>query len=94
METFDSQKLVRKFLPFFSENKNIKAIGVSESTIDDASNRAIDYKMVGNLTKLETYFIWNNGEINEIEPGAFKGTNNLNSLSLKNNKIHELKSFT
>ena len=35
-----------------------------------------------------------NREINEIEPGAFKGTNNLNYLSLKNNKIHELKSCT
>ena len=94
LKNFISQKLGMKFLPFFSENKNIIAISVSESTIEDVSNRAIDYKMVGNLTKLVTYFTWNNGEINEIELGAFKGTNNLNSLSVKNNKIHELKSCT
>ena len=63
------------------------------TVLEDVSNRAIDYRMVGNLTKLVS-FGWNNSEINEIEPGAFKGTNNLIALSLENNKIRELKSCT
>ena len=93
LKSFYSANLSMKFIPFFSENKNIEIIIVFDSVLEDVSNRAIDYRMVGNLTKLVS-FIWNNGEINEIEPGAFKDTNNLNSLSLGNNKIHELKSCT
>ena len=93
LENFDSSKFGMKFLPFFSENKNIEEIRVSHSVYEDVSNRAIDYKMVGNLTKLFS-FTWENSEINEIEPGAFKDTNNLKYLSLRKNKIHELKSCT
>ena len=93
LNSFGSAKLGMKFLPFFSENKNIYSIFVWNSVLEDVSNRAIDYKMVGNLTKL-VYFFWENSEINEIEPGAFKGSNNLKYLSLRNNKIHELKSCT
>ena len=93
LKTFGSSKFGMKFLPFFSENKNLETIRVYDSVLEDVSNRAIDYRMVGNLTKLVS-FGWNNGEINEIVPGAFKDTNNLKSLSLGNNKIHELKSCT
>ena len=93
LKSFYSANLSMKFIPFFSENKNIEIIIVFDSVLEDVSNRAIDYRMVGNLMKLVS-FIWNNGEINEIVPGAFKDTNNLNSLSLGNNKIHELKSCT
>ena len=93
LEYFYSFKLGMKFLPFFSENKNIEYIVVYNSVLEDVSNRAIDYRMVGNLTKL-VYFFWNNSEINEIEPGAFKESNNLEYLILRNNKIHELKSCT
>ena len=93
LENFGSIKLGMKFLPFFSENINIVSITVYDSVLEDISNRAIDYRMVGNLTKL-VYFFWENSEINEIEPGAFMASNKLKYLSLSNNKIHELKSCT
>ena len=55
-------------------------VTVSESVLEDVSNRTIDYKIVGNLPKLNS-FEWNKSEINEIQPLSFEATNNLNYLS-------------
>ena len=60
-----------KFLQFFSENKSIEMVAVSESVLEDVSNRTIDYKIVRSLNILNS-FEWNNSEINETQQLSFK----------------------